>query len=43
MRIYLLDAGDDVVMIAVDSLDGTTFDALTKAADRILGSVKFDT
>lgn len=43
MRIYLLDAGDDVVMIAVDSLDGTTFDALTKAADEILGSVTFDT
>ena len=42
MRLYLLDGGDDVVMIAVDSLDGTTFDALTKEADDILGSVTFD-
>jgi hypothetical protein len=42
MRIYLLDGGEDVVMIAVDSLDGTTFDALTKEAAAILGSVKFE-
>src|SRR4029079_7760619 len=42
MRIYLLDGGDDVLMIAVDSLDGTTFDTLTKEADDILGSVMFD-
>jgi hypothetical protein len=41
-RLYLLSAGDEVVLIAVDSLDGTTFAALTKAADEILATVEFD-
>jgi hypothetical protein len=41
-RLYLLSAKDGVVAIFVDSLDGTTFDALTKAADGILVTVKFD-
>lgn len=41
-RLYLLSAKDGVVAIFVDSLDGTTFDALTKAADGILATVKFD-
>lgn len=43
IRIYLLDGGDDVVLVAVDSLDGTTFDAITEEADAILGTVKFET
>jgi hypothetical protein len=30
------------VLVVVDSLDATTFDALTKSTDDILGSVKFD-
>jgi hypothetical protein len=42
LRLYLLDWKDDVVAILVDSLDGTTFDALTAEADKILGSVAFD-
>jgi hypothetical protein len=33
---------DGVVLIFVDSLDGTTFDALTRRADAILATVKFD-
>ncbi len=41
-RVYLLKAPDTVVAIFVDSLDGTTFDALTQAADSILATVKFD-
>ncbi len=41
-RLYLLSANDGVVAIFVDSLDGTTFDALTRAADGILATVKFD-
>ena len=41
-RLYLLDWKEDVVAILVDSLDGTTFDALTKEADAILASVAFD-
>ena len=41
-RLYLLSAKDAVVAIFVDSLDGTTFDALIKAADAILATVKFD-
>ena len=41
-RLYLLSAGDEVVLIAVDSFDGSTFDALTRAADGILRTVKFD-
>jgi hypothetical protein len=42
MRLYLLDAGDQLVAIAVDSIDGTTFDDVTVRADAILGSVRFD-
>jgi hypothetical protein len=41
-RLYLLSAKDGVVAIFVDSLDGTTFDALTRAADGILATVRFD-
>jgi len=41
-RLYLLDAGDGLLAIFVDSLDGTTFDALTSAADTILGTVRFN-
>ncbi len=42
MRLYLLDGPTDVTAIVVDSLDGTTFDALTAAADKIIGSIAFD-
>lgn len=42
LRLYLLDWKEDVVAIVVDSLDGTTFDVQTKAADAILSSVVFD-
>ena len=41
-RVYALDSKDGVVLVFVDSLDGTTFDSLTKAADTILKTVKFD-
>jgi hypothetical protein len=41
-RLYLLTAKDGVVAIFVDSLDGTTFDALTTSADTILATVRFD-
>lgn len=41
-RLYVLDSKDGAVLIFVDSLDGTTFDSLTKAADTILATVKFD-
>jgi hypothetical protein len=41
-RVYLLDGPTDMTAIIVDSLDGTTFDALTAAADKILASVSFD-
>ena len=41
-RLYLLSAKDGVIAIFVDSVDGTTFDALTKAADEILVTVQFD-
>ncbi|MEP6640018.1 MAG: hypothetical protein ABJC39_11760, partial [Chloroflexota bacterium] len=41
-RIYLLKATDTVVAIFVDSLDCTTFDALTQTADALLATVKFD-
>lgn len=41
-RVDVLTAKDGVVLIFVDSLDGTTFDALTKRADAILATVKFD-
>jgi len=41
-RMYVLTAKSDVVLVFVDSFDGTTFDALTKRADTILATVKFD-
>ncbi len=41
-RLYALDGKDGAVLILVDSLDGTTFEALTRAADTILATVKFD-
>ncbi len=41
-RLYLLTASDGIVAIVVESVDGTTFDAITKTADTILGSVVFD-
>ncbi|MEO8570963.1 MAG: hypothetical protein ABI553_04615 [Chloroflexota bacterium] len=41
-RLYLLTTTDGVVAIFVDSLDGTTFDTMTKAADTILATVRFD-
>jgi len=41
-RVYALDSKDGVVLVFVDSLDGTTFDSITKAADTILKTVKFD-
>jgi hypothetical protein len=41
-RMYVLTATAGVVLIFVDSLDGTTFDALAKRADTILATVKFD-
>ena len=37
-----LAAKDGVVLVIVDSLDGTTYDSLTKKADAILSTVKFD-
>jgi hypothetical protein len=40
-RLYLVKATDGVVAIFVDSYDGTTFEALTKAADGILAGLKF--
>jgi hypothetical protein len=42
-RLYLLTTADGgVIAIFVDSLDGTTFDTMTAAADTILATVKFD-
>jgi hypothetical protein len=41
-RLYLLDAADTVVAIFVDSLDGTTFEEMTQAADEIIPTVSFD-
>jgi hypothetical protein len=41
-RMDVLAAKDDVVLIFVDSLDGTTYDSLVKTADTILATVKFD-
>jgi hypothetical protein len=41
-RLFLLDGPEDTTTIVIDSLDGTTFDALTAEADKILGSVGFD-
>jgi len=40
-RLYLLTATEGVVAIFVDSLDGTTFDALTKTADKLLPTLTF--
>ena len=42
IRLYLLDTNEDMIAIAVDSLDGTTFDALTATAEDLLRSVTFD-
>ncbi len=41
-RMDVLAAKNGVVLIFVDSLDVTTYDSLTKTADTILASVKFD-
>lgn len=41
-RLYLLSSKESVIAIFVDSYDGTSFDALTTAADQILAKVKFD-
>ncbi len=41
-RVYALDGKDGVVLVFVDSLDGTTFESTTRAADTILKTVKFD-
>lgn len=40
-RLILLTARDGVVLIVIDSLDGTTFDSLVEAAKPILASVRF--
>jgi hypothetical protein len=40
-RLYLVTSPDGVFAIIVDSLDGTTFDALTRVADDLLASVQF--
>jgi hypothetical protein len=40
-RLYLVTSPGGVFAIIVDSLDGTTFDALTRAADDLLASVQF--
>ncbi len=40
-RLILLIARDGVVLIVLDSLDGTTFDSLVEAAKPILASVRF--
>jgi hypothetical protein len=41
-RLYLVTSNEGVVAIFVDSFDGTSFDALTTAADQILATVKFN-
>jgi hypothetical protein len=41
-RLYLLSGNEDVILIVVDSFDGTTFDSVTKAANDILATFKFD-
>ena len=38
----VLAARDGVVLVIVDSLDGTTYDSLVKKADAILATVAFD-
>jgi hypothetical protein len=42
MQFYLLDASTDLTAIVVASFDGTTFDTLTAAADKIIASMAFD-
>ncbi len=42
LRLYLLSAKDGVVAIAVDSLDGATFEDLTQRASQVLATLKFD-
>jgi hypothetical protein len=42
-RLDVLAAKDGVVLIFVDSFDGSTYDGLAKKADAILGTVKFGT
>ncbi len=41
-RMDVLATKDGVVLVIVDSLDGTTYDSLVKTADTILKTVKFD-
>jgi hypothetical protein len=41
-RMDVLAVKDGVVLIFVDSLDGTTYDDLIKSADTVLATVKFD-
>ena len=41
-RMDVLATKDGVVLIIVDSLDGTTYDSLVKKADTILSTVTFD-
>jgi hypothetical protein len=41
-RVYALDGKGGVILVLVESLDGTTFESATKAADTILKTVKFD-
>jgi hypothetical protein len=41
-RLYLLSVKGGVLAIFVDSLDGTTFDALNRTAETVLKSVHFD-
>ncbi|MDQ6681674.1 MAG: hypothetical protein M3Y88_00185 [Chloroflexota bacterium] len=41
VRLILLTARDGVVLIVIDSLDGTTFGPLVEAAKPILASVRF--
>lgn len=41
MRVYLLTSKHGTIVVIVDSVDGTTFDATSQAADKILPTVKF--
>ena len=41
-RMDVLATKDGVVLVIVDSLDGTTYDSLVKKADTILSTVTFD-
>ncbi|MFL5674272.1 MAG: hypothetical protein ACJ779_04650 [Chloroflexota bacterium] len=41
-RMDVLAAKDGVVLVIVDSLDGTTYDSLIKTADKVLSTVTFD-